>query len=91
MSNTRYDIVTPRPRKDSDKPYWHKVGTAFADDRGGFTGYLDSLPLPDSEGRTVIKLFEAKSRDEQHRASLNRGQQGGGSNRDDLDDSDIPF
>jgi hypothetical protein len=70
--NQRYDITTPRPKKNSDKPYWHKVGSAFADERGGFTCYLDSLPLQDNEGRCVLKLFEAKDRDQQHRDNLNR-------------------
>lgn len=90
MTSKRYDVVTPRPKKDSDKPYWHRIGTAFEDDRGGSTIYLDSLPFADAEGRCVIKLFEAKSRDQRHSDSLNRGQQSQSSNYSDLDD-DIAF
>lgn len=85
---SRYDVVTPRPRKDSDKPYWHRVGTAFDGDKG-IAIFLDSAPYPDNEGRTVLKLFE--QRDRQQSAQNDRqdaGQRSGG--WDDNADS-IPF
>lgn len=85
----RFDVTTPRPRKNSDKPYWHKVGTAFADDRGGMTAYLDSLPLQDSEGRCVLKLFEAKERQRPSDVEV-IASTGAASMSDTLDD-DIPF
>lgn len=56
---SRFDIVSPRPRKNSDKPYWHRVGTAFEGERG-LSLVFDSLPLPDNEGRVVVKLFEQR-------------------------------
>lgn len=84
--STRFDIVSPRPRKNSDKPFWHRVGTAFEGDKG-LTLVFDSLPLPDAEGRTVVKLFEQKER-----APAEQSGNGGPRNsfKTDLDD-DIPF
>lgn len=86
MANKRYDIMAPR--KGRDKTFWHRIGTAWEGDKG-IQLVFDSLPLPDPEGRVVANLFEPRDRDQQHRDSLNRGQQGGG-NHDDLDDR-IPF
>lgn len=57
---TRYDALTPRPKKDGGT-FWHRVGSAFADDKG-ITVYLDSAPYPDKEGRVVIKLWEPRER-----------------------------
>lgn len=81
---TRYEVKTPRPGKD-DKTYWHRVGTAFQDEKG-ITVYLDSAPYPDPEGRVVLKLWEPMDRDQQHRANLNRN-----APADDLGGDDIPF
>lgn len=61
----RYDMCSPRPRKDSDKPFWHRVGTAF-DGEKGMTLYFDSLPLPDKEGRVAVMLFEPKEKPAQN-------------------------
>lgn len=80
----RYDIVSPRPRKNSDKPYWHRVGTAFEGDKG-LTLVFDSLPLPDNEGRVAVKLFEQRERQEQQRGN------GGPANRYTSDDDHVPF
>ena len=84
MSNKRYDLCSPRPRKDSDKPFWHRVGTAFENDKG-ITLLFDSLPLPDDEGRVAVMLFEPKPRED-------NGQKRGNNNNfaTDLDD-DIAF
>lgn len=57
----RFDVCSPRPRKDSDKPYWHRVGTAFEGEKG-VNIIFDSLPLPDKEGRVAVFLFEAKEK-----------------------------
>ena len=58
----RFDVCSPRPRKDSDKPFWHRVGTAFEGDKG-MNLVFDSLPLPDKEGRVSVFLFEQKAKD----------------------------
>ncbi len=58
----RFDVCSPRPRKDSDKPFWHRVGTAFQSDKG-IQILFDSLPLPDKEGRVAVSLFESKPKD----------------------------
>lgn len=57
--STRFDVCSPRPRKDSDKPYWHRVGTAWQNDKG-ISITFDSLPIADREGRVAVVLFEAK-------------------------------
>ncbi len=58
----RFDVCSPRPRKDSDKPYWHRVGTAFEGEKG-MNIVFDSLPMPDKEGRCSVFLFESKPKD----------------------------
>ena len=55
----RYDICTPR--KNGDKTYWTKIGSAWQSDKG-IQLVFDALPLPDSEGRCVANLFEPKPR-----------------------------
>lgn len=60
MTN-RYDVCSPRPRKDSDKPYWHRVGTAWEGEKG-INITFDSLPLPDKEGRVSVALFEPREK-----------------------------
>lgn len=86
--STRFDICTPRAKKDGGS-YWVKIGTAWQGDKG-IQLVFDALPIADAEGRCVANLFEPRSRDDQHRASLNRGQQGGGRQMADLDD-EVPF
>jgi len=39
----RYDLISPRPRKDG-KTHWQKVGAAFPRDKGGFSLVFDALP-----------------------------------------------
>lgn len=57
----RFDVCSPRPTKDG-KTYWHRVGTAFQSDKGSIGVVLDSLPLPDKEGRVSMQLFEPKAK-----------------------------
>ena len=86
--NTRFDICTPRPKKDGGS-YWVKIGSAWQGDKG-IQLVFDALPIPDAEGRCVANLFEPRSRDDQHKANFNRSQQGGGRQTADLDD-EVPF
>lgn len=90
----RYNLVSPRPRKDG-KTYWHNIGSAFDRDKGGFSLVFDSLPLPDAEGRVTVLMTEPlPDRDEgdrrppQRRDDPPREDRRGQSN--DPDDS-IPF
>lgn len=80
----RFDISAPRKKSDGGT-YWIKLGSAWENDKGQIQLVFDALPIPDAEGRCVANLFEPRSRDEQHRANLNRGRQ-----QDDLDD-EVPF
>lgn len=79
---TRYDLLSPRPKKDGGTS-WHKVGAAFPRDKGGFSLVFDSLPLPDKEGRVSLMMWEAKQRDDGR-------QQGGQAQRDTFND-EVPF
>ena len=85
--NNRFDICTPRPKKDGGS-YWVKIGSGWQGDKG-IQLVFDALPIPDAEGRCVANLFEPRSRDDQHRANLSRGQQQNTSHRE-LDD-EVPF
>lgn len=73
----RFDVLTPRQGKD--KTRWHRVGSAFEDDKG-VTVYLDSSPYPDAEGRVVLKLFEPRENNQQ------RGGDSRGERRQSYDD-----
>ena len=77
----RYQLISPRPRKDG-KTYWQSVGSAFTRDKGGFSLVFDALPLPDNEGRVTVLMTEPKERDQRQES---RPQDDG-----DLD-SGIPF
>jgi hypothetical protein len=79
----RFDICTPR--KNGDKTYWNKIGTAWQNDKGGIQLVFEALPLPDAEGRCVANLFEPKSRDavQQARQSFPDAQS--------IDDDMVPF
>lgn len=69
----RLDICTPR--KNGDKTYWTKIGSAWQNDKG-IQLVFDALPIPDAEGRCVANLFEPKPRDGQRQE---RRQAGAGS------------
>jgi hypothetical protein len=88
---TRYNLISPRPGKD-DKTFWHKVGSAFARDKGGFSLVFDSLPLPDKDGRVTLLMTEPLPDDGGQRSPSrqepDRRAPAGG--RSDYDD-EIPF
>lgn len=56
----RYDICTPR--KNGEKTYWTKIGSAWQNDKG-IQLVFDALPIPDAGGRCVANLFEPKPLD----------------------------
>ena len=55
----RKDVCSPRKKKDGGT-YWVKIGTAWENDKGCQIVF-DALPIPDSEGRCVVNLFQAKN------------------------------
>lgn len=97
----RYQLVSPRPKKDGGT-FWHPVGTAWAKDNGSFSLVFDSLPIPDKDGRVMVLMSEPLPKDGQQRQqdSGTRYQEGydaqkpqGGAQAGgypDLDDS-LPF
>lgn len=84
---TRYEIKSPRPRKDN-KTFWMTIGSGFVRDNGGFSLVLDALPIPDKEGRISLLMVEAEQRQGQPRQQ--ERQSGGYGGSSDADD-DIPF
>ena len=57
---TRYDVTTPRKRKDGNT-FWMRIGSAWPAKEGeGFNVELDALPLPDAEGRCSFIIRPAK-------------------------------
>ena len=88
---TRYNLVSPRPRKDG-KTYWAPIGTAFSRDKGGFSLVFDALPLPDAEGRVTVLMTEPQDRDGGSRQQRSSNQQSGGAGgySDGFSD-EIPF
>lgn len=89
--NKRYDLCSPRARNNSDKPFWHRVGTAFENDKG-ITLLFDSLPLPDAEGRVAVMLFEPREQDAGGQRQQQRANDGRGERKQSYNsrDDDIP-
>lgn len=57
---TRYDVTAPRSKQDGGT-FWHRIGTAFeAKEGAGMNVILDSLPLPDKDGRVSFIIRPAK-------------------------------
>lgn len=92
MAYTIKDICTPRKGKDG-KTFWHRVGTAFVGDDGKIGGTLDSLPLPDADGRVSFQFFDrrdAAGADDRRKPHPAKGIAEGRRAAADLND-DIPF
>ena len=80
---TRYNLISPRPRKDG-KTHWHNIGSAFTRDQGGFSLVFDSLPLPDEKGQVRLLMTEPLPRDGERPARQEQPQV-------DLGSDEIPF
>jgi hypothetical protein len=80
----RYDVLTPRPKKDGTT-FWMRIGIGFARDDGGVMVTLDALPLPDKEGRVAMLISVQRERDA---APQQRSRQ---QPADDLGSDSIPF
>ena len=88
----RYNLISPRPRKDG-KTHWHNIGSAFPRDKGGFSLVFDSLPLPDAEGRVTVLMTEPlpdNGGGQQRRDEPRQQPQRQAPARQDIDD-EIPF
>lgn len=88
---TRYDVLTARPKRD-EGTWWHKIGTAFpGKDGAGMNVVLDSLPLPDKDGRVSFIIREAKDLREASGTAPPRARQASASMAVDPINDDIPF
>lgn len=61
----RYNVVTPRKNKNTEKTHWHKIGIAFKNNKG-MSIKLESLPLPDENGEVWVNLFPQEERPTGH-------------------------
>jgi hypothetical protein len=59
---SRMDVIVGR--ESNGKTYWTKIGSAWPNDKGGFSITLDALPLPNAEGVCRMLVVEPKPRDE---------------------------
>lgn len=79
-----------------DKTYWHNIGTAFENEKGQITVYLNSLPIPGDDGKVKIMLFDKKD-DADRDHDRDRGSRSKSSSRkptrqsSSSDDDEIPF
>lgn len=64
----RVDAWAVRPaKKDGERDWWTKIGTAFKNADGSFTILLDALPLAHEAGQAKIIIREALEREERDR------------------------
>lgn len=84
MADEYMDVISFRKR--GDKPYAHKVGSAKSNGKGGMNVYLDSLPLPDPDGRVSLLISPRQDKAGGGRPASRPAAR----NNDDFDDS-IPF
>ena len=54
MADTYMDVISFRERGDTK--FAHKIGSAKSNGKGGMNVYLDSLPLPDKDGRVSLLI-----------------------------------
>jgi len=98
----RYNVSTPIPTA-AGGTYWQRLGTGFLDaNKGHITVLLNAYPIPDSEGKVKMFLFESKNDNveappkkhltlaERQSAEANMGRADGKTLADELDD-EIPF
>lgn len=96
MSNKPFNLCQARAGKDG-KTYWNKIGSAWPDDKGGFSVVFGALPIPSfSEKyglRVEAKLFPPREDSDQRDDSASEyraAKNGGGSFDQDIGD-DIPY
>jgi hypothetical protein len=88
--STRYNVVTPRPRRDGGT-FWVRIGSAFEGKKPGtFNVIFDALPIPDAEGKCSVLIAPAEDRDQQD-APAQRQQPAQQPRRSAPVDDDIPF
>ncbi len=85
----RYNLMSPRAKKDGGT-FWHRIGTAFPRDKGGFSLMLDSLPIADKEGRVMVLMVEQDQQDNHPPGASQRQDTGARPASRDLD-QEIPF
>jgi hypothetical protein len=86
----RFNVSTPKPYSDgSGKTWWLKVGSAWQNDKGLITVYLDAYPTPDKDGVIKMMLFEPEPNQTQGQRKEPEPVHAGGWNK--AIDDEIPF
>ena len=80
------DVISFRDR--GGKNYAHKIGSAKENDKGGINVYLDSLPIPDKDGRVSLLISARRERDG---GRPEKNPERRTPRRDEFDDDQIPF
>jgi hypothetical protein len=91
MTKRYFNVCAARPKQDGST-WWHRIGSAVEGDKGT-TVFLDSLPIPNAEGKVQFSLFEKKD-EQQGAAQAGAGQEPAPAARRGSikpEDSDIPF
>ena len=90
--NDRMDVIAAVKSRDGSKSFWTRIGVAFPSKGGGWSIFLDYLPVArNDEGRIQMLMVEPRERD-------TGGSRGGGRSRkredsesEDVMDDEIPF
>ena len=85
----RFNVATPRPKHDGGT-FWLRVGSAWQNEKGLITVYLDSYPIPDREGAVKMMLFEPEPNKDPIRTPAREPQEPRRPWNEELDD-EIPF
>lgn len=88
MADQWLDVISFRQRGDG-KAYAHKIGSAKKGEKG-INVYLDSLPLPDKDGRVSL-LISARQENSGGRTERRPPPTRPQTPRDDFEDDGVPF
>lgn len=85
-----HTVSSPRPRKDG-KTFWHRVGVAWPREDGGFKLDLDSLPLPDAEGKVTLLVSPPREQEAPRNDPARQAPAQDGAGRPSDEGDAIPF
>jgi len=81
-----YNVFCPIERADGGGTYWHQIGAGWKNYNNGVKLELNSLPIPNRDGKVVVMIFDNVPKDEPQQKT----QQAFPAFDTDLDD-DVPF
>lgn len=64
----KWDVCVARPKANAQQGesdvWWHRLGSAYKNDKGQLVIFLDSLPLPNAEGVVQVMGFVPRPKEE---------------------------